>query len=482
MDFSKIFDSEKLSDIKLILIDKNNGKKCLNLHKVILYTGSSFFEKMFDNFKEKNQSEIVLEVFDVEVFSDILESFYGIEQEISEDWRYLLAYHICQQYLLLEYELPETLKIPENEFEEFLNITQSLEYTNQVINLVAENLPIDFDLDKLSIDLIKEIEKNYFNHKILALGNKSINIIDINNNSKINTIIKGDLYCLDYMKDFDIIISRSRKNSKYIFYDLDGNLLDLSNINENNKKYGYLSENLNDKHFKHVNKLLDDIGQKYKYYSYSSDYKNIIFTTYSIVYCESDIDSDLEIDSDSDDVTNKSQNVFIYNIHDKKLERIYKIPYLFSSKYIQDRPLFINNNIIFIEGNYRSSEVKIFSINDKIIKTICEIDNDTEIIKYNGDDLVLISTGKKNKVFSLGKNTIINEFNFEYELNTIDFISEEIIIALKSKEKHTDIFLYNIMTGSLIKKLTIELKIEHIKCISVDSPIKNKLKKYLDNY
>ncbi len=38
------------------------------------------------------------------------------------------------------------------------------------------------------------------------------------------------------------------------------------------------------------------------------------------------------------------------------------------------------------------------------------------------------------------------------------------------------------MTESLIKKLTVELKIEHIKCISVDSPIKNKLKKYLDNY
>ncbi|AEQ32964.1 BTB-POZ domain and tricorn protease domain 2 containing protein [Megavirus chiliensis] len=474
MDFSKIFNSEKLSDIKLILIDKNNGKKCLNLHKVILYTASSFFEKMFDNFKEKNQSKIVLEVFDVEVFSDILKSFYGIKVDIPENWKYQLANYICRQYLLLEPKLPETLKIPENEFEEFLNITQSLEYTDQVINLVAENLPIDFDLDKLSIELIKEIEKKYLDHKILALGNKSINIIDINNNNnKINTIIKGDLYYLDYIKDLDIIVTRSRKNSKYIFYDLDGNLLDLSNIDENNKKYEYLSENLNDKHFKHVNKLLDGIGQNYEYYNYSSDYKNIIFTTYLII----DFDSDSE-----DDTTNKSKNLFIYNIHNKKLEIIYETPYHFSSKYIQDRPLFINNSIIFIEGNYRSSEVKIFSINDKIIKTICEIDNDTEIIKYNGDDLILISTGKKNKVFSLGKNTIINEFNFKHELDIIDFISEEIIIALKSKEKHTNIFLYNIITGSLIKKLTIELKIEHIKCISVDSPIKNKLKKYLDNY
>ncbi len=199
MDFSKIFNSEKLSDIKLILIDKNNGKKGLNLHKVILNTGSPFFEKMVDNFKEKNQSEIVLEVFNVDVFSDILKSFYGIELDIPENWKYQLANYICRQYLLLEYELPETLKIPENEFEEFLDITQSLEYTDQVINLVAENLPIDFDLDKLSIDLIKEIEKKYLDHKILALGNKSINIIDINNN-KINTIIKGDLYYLDYIK------------------------------------------------------------------------------------------------------------------------------------------------------------------------------------------------------------------------------------------------------------------------------------------
>nr|WBF71237.1 BTB POZ domain-containing protein [Megavirus caiporensis] len=45
MDFSKIFESEKLSDIELILIDKNNNKKCLKLHKVILCADLHFSKK-----------------------------------------------------------------------------------------------------------------------------------------------------------------------------------------------------------------------------------------------------------------------------------------------------------------------------------------------------------------------------------------------------------------------------------------------------
>lgn len=469
MDFSKVFNSEKLSDIKLILIDKNNGKKCLNLHKVILNTGSPFFEKMFDNFKEKYQSEIVLEVFNVDVFSDIIESFYGIEIEIRENWKYQLSNYICRQYLLLEHELPETLKIPENEFEEFLNISQSLEYTDKVINIVAVNLPIDFDLDKLSIELIKEVEKKYLDYQILAVGSKGINIVDINNN-KINTIIKGDFYYLNYIKDFDIIITRSRKNLEYVFYDLCGNLLDLNKINENNDKYAYLSKNLNSKYLKHVRNLMGK-NRDYEYYSYSSDYKNIVFATYSL--------DDME--SDNDDEENKPRSLSIYNIDSQKIKKVYKITDQNSSIYIQDQPFYVNNKIIFIEGNYNSSKVKIYTINDKTTKTIYEIDNDKEIIKYNGNDLILISTLKKNKVFSLSKNKIINKFNFEYELDNINFISEEMIIALKSKGKHTDIFLYNIMTGLLFKKLTIELKIEH-NCISINSPIKNKLRKYLDNY
>ncbi|ANB50184.1 hypothetical protein [Powai lake megavirus] len=475
MDFSKIFDSEKLSDIKLILIDKNNGKKCLNLHKVILYTASSFFEKMFDNFKEKNQSEIVLEVFDVEVFSDILKSFYGIKQDIPENWKYQLANYLCRQYLLLEPKLPETLKIPENEFEEFLNITQSLEYTDQVINLVAENLPIDFDLDKLSIELIREIEKKYINYQLLALGSKSINTININNN-KINTIIKGDLYYLDYAKDFDIIIIKD-KNLNYVFYDLDGNLLGLNKINEKNNKYRYLSENLNEKHLVHGNELLNRIGQVYKYYDYSPDYKNIIFITCSVNY---DNNYGSDNDSDSED---ESEYIFIYNIDNKKIESVYDINFEYPAIYIQEHLFFIDNKkFIFFEDKYNTTEIKIYSINDRTVKSIYKIDDKYNFIKHNGDDLILISTSKINKVFSLSKNTIIGEYNFKHKLNVIDFISKEIIVALQSKKKHTDIFLYNIVTGSLIKKLTVELKIEHIKCISVDSPIKNKLKKYLDNY
>ncbi|AVL94426.1 putative BTB/POZ domain-containing protein [Moumouvirus australiensis] len=467
MDFSKVFDSEILSDVKLILIDRNNNKKSLNLHKIILYTGSSFFEKMFDKFKEKNQSEIVLEVFDVDIFSDVLKSFYGFEIKIKKNWKYQLGNYICHQYLLLECELPETLKIPENEFEEFLDITQLLEYTDRVIKIVADNLPFDFDLNKLSIELIKEIEKFYVDYQILTFDNKNINIVDINNN-KINTIIKGDLCSLDYIKDFDIILTKKTKNCEYIYYDSSGNLLDLSKINEDNNKYKYLSENLNNKHFKYVKNLLGE-NQNYQYFNYSPDYKNIVFVTYSF-----------GDGYDSDDERYWSRCLYIYNIDKKKLKNIYTIINRNSSKYIQEQPLFFNDKIIFLEGNYKSSEIKIYSINNRTIKTIGKIDSDSEI-KYNGEDLILITTDQKNSVFSLSKNKIVNEFYFKREMDGINFISEEIIIAYEIKGKRTHIYVYNIITGSLIKKSKIELKIKDIKCTSISSPIKNKLMKYLND-
>nr|WBF71238.1 BTB POZ domain-containing protein [Megavirus caiporensis] len=428
---------------------------------------------MFDNFKEKDQSTIILEVFDVDIFSDIIKSFYGIKIKIKKNWEYQLVNYICHQYLLLECKLPETLEVPDNEFEEFLNITQSLEYTDQVINLVTENLPVDFNLDKLSIELIKEIEKRYFDYKILMIGNKGINIVDFNNN-KINTIKEGNFYNLSYKKDFDIIKTTNYENNENVYYDLQGNFIDIGTINENNKKYGFFLEKINGKHLDYVTKLLTKLGQSYEYYNYSPDYKNIVFVTLLIN----------EEDNSENDEDDKYQprNIYIYNLESQKIKRVYKITNQKLSVNIRDRPLFIGNEIVFIEGDNYYSEVKIYSINDKTVKTIYETDNDFVTLKYNGDDYILISIERKNIVFSLSGNKIINKFNFECYMHKIDFISKEIIIASDTKGKYTDIRVYNIMTGLLIKNKRFKLKTSYYECISVNSPIKNKLRRYLDNY
>ncbi|AZL89858.1 BTB/POZ domain-containing protein [Megavirus baoshan] len=471
MNFIKLYESGELSDIEIFLIDDKN-KKCLKYHKVILYNGSPFFQKMFTaSFKEKDQTQITLKVFDVDVFIDILKSFYGIEIAVQTSWKYQLTNYICRQYLLLDCKLPETLKVPENEFEEFLEITQSLEYTDEVVNLIKENLPLDFDLDKLSIELIKEIEKKYIDYQILVADSKGISIID---NNKINTIIKGNFSYLDYIKDLDIIIVKNRKFCGYSFYDLEGNIIDLSKTNENNKKYKYLSKNLDSKHFGNIGKLLGNLRQDFEYYNYSSDYKNIV-----LVCCpvrEGDIDSE-------DDKYNKykSRSMYIYNIRSRKIKIIYKIKDQNQSTQIQDQPLFVKDKIIFLEGDFINSKAKIYSTNDKIVKTICKINDDFAIIAYNGDDLILISANEKNKVYSLSKNKIVNKFNFESELWKVDFVSEETIIASKSTDEKTHIYIYNIMTGDLIKNLTINIPANHIKCIPIISSIKNKLRNYLND-
>ncbi|AGF84945.1 hypothetical protein QJ854_gp837 [Moumouvirus goulette] len=463
MDFSQILESEKLSDVELILVDKNN-KKYFKFHKLILYVNSPFFEKMFDNFKEKNQSQIILEVFDVDVFSDIIKSFYKIKIPVNTNWKYQFANYMCRQYLLLECEFPKTLKIPEDEFEEFLNYTESIEYTDQMIDLVAENLPSDFDLNKLSIDLIKEMEKKYVDLQVLAINNKGINIVDMNNN-KINNIIKGNFCSLDYIKDSDIIVTKSRGKAGYVFYDSTGTSIDLSKSKY--KKYKYISENLHGEHFKHIDKLLIKSKESMEFYTYSPDYKKMAFVTGLI--------SD---DDDDEDEECYPRNIYIYDMETRKINKIYKISNKHSSRQILDEPLYIKERIIFSEGDYINLEVKMYSEIDETVKTICKNNDEGVIITYNQDDLILISNGKENKVYSLSKNKIVKKFKFECGLYGINFISSEIVFASKSKG---NIYIYNVITGSLIKNIKMELNTEYSKTMSTINPIKNKLAQYLNN-
>nr|AEX62338.1 putative BTB_POZ domain-containing protein [Moumouvirus Monve] len=222
MNFSNVFDTEILSDMELTLLDKNNIKKSLNLHKIILYTKSPFFEKMFNNFKEKYELKITLEVPNVEVFIDILKSFYGIQKPDNNNWKYQLTNYICRQYLLLVNKLPNKLIVPKKDFEEFLEITQAIEYTDGLINLIADNLPFDFDLDKLSIELIKEIENKYVNFQILTISHGGIYIIDINYRESKN-IISGDFYDFAYLQNINKILAMKRHEKNMLMYDLKTN-------------------------------------------------------------------------------------------------------------------------------------------------------------------------------------------------------------------------------------------------------------------
>lgn len=161
MDFRKVFELGKFSDLELVLVDKTNSLS-LNVHKVILYSAIPYFTIMFDNFKERDCLSIKMEVIDVIIMSDIIKSYYSIETNNDPDWEYLLKEYICLDYMQLPCILPTDIKVPDEYFETLLDLIEIIGYNSKTIDILANNLPNNFNLGALPIELLSEIESRYY--------------------------------------------------------------------------------------------------------------------------------------------------------------------------------------------------------------------------------------------------------------------------------------------------------------------------------
>ena len=175
MNFHKLYQAvndELFTDITLTLIDSTN-KITMDLHKIILYSSCIYFEKLLTNFKEKHLNEITIQVPNAFVCYDIIMSFYGQKTNIGNlpNWQHLLEFVRCYDFLGLESDtnLLKDLEIPSEGFELLLDVVELIGYDNYSNKLVIKNLPKDYDLSKLSKDLIKKILE--FNQDNIVSGN-----------------------------------------------------------------------------------------------------------------------------------------------------------------------------------------------------------------------------------------------------------------------------------------------------------------------
>nr|URM61846.1 BTB domain containing protein [Mimivirus sp.] len=219
-DFCQLFDSEILSDVKIILVDDKN-QLSLNLHRVILFARCQFFEKMFSNFKEAIQFESVVNVIDVNVARDIIKNIYGFEINQPDDWQYKLKYCICCDYFGLKCQLPDDIKVPNDCFDDLLNLIDIIGYTRETIQILANNLPVDYNISNLPIELLREINNIYSNDMIISRYKYGIMNIDImdKNRCEVKNIYRKN-YCknLCYLSKMDKIIFT--RNNKLMVYDL----------------------------------------------------------------------------------------------------------------------------------------------------------------------------------------------------------------------------------------------------------------------
>jgi WD40 repeat protein len=182
MNYGKLYESinkNKFIDLTLILTDGINQEIHMNLHKIILYSSSIYFEKLLTVAKEANFNSISINVPNVYVSYDIIMSFYGQKTNIGNlpNWKYLLESFKCNDFFGLtnDLDLLKNLVVPAEGFELLLDVIDFVGYTNPMIKLLNKNLPPAYDLSKFPLALRERMLKVELSVRIIT-GASSGNI------------------------------------------------------------------------------------------------------------------------------------------------------------------------------------------------------------------------------------------------------------------------------------------------------------------
>lgn len=182
------------SNVILTLIDDIN-KIDINANKKILGNKCLYFEKLFTNFKEKDQDKITIQVPNVYVTCDIIHNLlnsgmsfmvcarYFSETTSEPTWCYLLDLLRCFDYLnILLPDLSSMINeilIPPEYFELLMDTVDSVGYNAITIEIIYRNLPEDYDILKFPSELINQLIKLSTTYE-LALKTKSDSVVIYN--------------------------------------------------------------------------------------------------------------------------------------------------------------------------------------------------------------------------------------------------------------------------------------------------------------
>jgi len=187
-----LFSTNLFADLTLTMKDGIN-EITMNLHKSILFISCVYFEKLLTNCKEQNLNCITIEVPNVFIAHDIIMSFYQQETNSGNipNWKRQLELIKCYDFFGLDFdrEIIYDLKIPEENFESLLEILDFVECNNDIIKLIVNNIPENYDLTKLSKELLQEILKTDISSRIFSCSiDGTIKIWDSNTYELISTI------------------------------------------------------------------------------------------------------------------------------------------------------------------------------------------------------------------------------------------------------------------------------------------------------
>lgn len=210
--------------ITLILLDNQDKIIISDLDKSILKTSCEYFDRLFTNFKEEFEKEIIINVPNKSalVMCDIIMSFYGQTIDIGKlaHLDYSTAFIKCHDFfgLVLDKKYLDYLVINDENFDELLNILRLNNYDLPIAKYVIDNMPDNYDITKMDKLLVKEISKMN-NNNIMIFGS-NIKIIDPHNGQIISTWdrIKTIFNALSF-SPYNNLVAVGNNNGHIILFD-----------------------------------------------------------------------------------------------------------------------------------------------------------------------------------------------------------------------------------------------------------------------
>ncbi|AKI79828.1 putative BTB/POZ domain-containing protein [Acanthamoeba polyphaga mimivirus] len=425
-DFSELFTSGDLSDCQLVL-DDGKEKISLNIHKCILYVASPYFRGMFGNFSEQKSNSITITVHNSLVSSNIIKSFYGIKSPKQNDWKYKLDKHICKNFFGLKSRLINNVKVPKTNFDEFLDTIELIGYNKKTLKMIINNIPKNYDIDKLPLDLLQNMVGIYHEHDILFVKNATINILSLNTKRYIHHLkINGTI------NHFENIRNRKLFMIIDIFDNLD--VSDCSDMSDDSNDSDDSDSEPSEKPKKFFSYkydqcvcVFDTTDYTIKKYFFYKNNKRISLKNGDILYYIPNCNQIIIGNNGYIDLFDLDSKKFIKNLG------IYETVYA----------VYVDNDVLYIVDDY-GLHLKQFSTGKKLSKF--KISNERVT---NGDKFIIISDKFKVTIWSKETRSVINEWKIPAEIVSIIDIPKLNYIIVATSQR---IYIYDSNTFLCIKE------------------------------
>ena len=477
------------SQIILVFCDEYN-KLPLVIDKQVLITNSEYFKLMFNgNYLENGVDIIAIGVPDTRIAYNIFRQLSvifdtgnqnnsSINSSINSSTNLsacreislldnhcnknnrsieLLREYICRNFFLMKIDIDTDLTVPYEKFHKLLDMIDIIGITNETIKLLANNIPLDFDIEYLPTNLLSVLKNYLCGSAIIIEKYDSIEIINLANKKIIRTlqlqqsIGPRNNYCYLYAGLIAI-----RDNNIIYIYDF--------------IKQKIITKIINDKFTNnHLNRIIYlstrnqiVIGCQYnclRFYDISTGKlmetcnvsKNKIETKELSSICISPNQNYIAIYSNN--------KLFLINMKDNSLKIVRDE--ISTVKYTYFSP----NNMHFFYYGYSFAEKNIISRydinNNKPEYSINGLNINYYLLSPN-DKYLYLSINHRVEIFDKESNKIVFTMKVDYCIYAIDFISNDTIVISGTGQI---IEIWNFITGKLVDQIPTNNTVYHLNII-----------------